>query len=88
MQNNIGSIIFPNEWGIGHEPAINISTALLWINPSGSATRNPGRNRMGRLGGSLTIVKGFVANWQGEEGEARTLSGGRPDTIELTGVVN
>jgi hypothetical protein len=75
MQNNIGSIIFPNEWGIGHEPAINISTALLWINPSGSATRNPGRNRMGRFVGSLTIVKGFVANWQGEEGDPIQFSG-------------
>ncbi|MEQ8969548.1 MAG: hypothetical protein RIE73_04035 [Coleofasciculus sp. C1-SOL-03] len=77
-----------NGRGIGHEPEIDSSTALVWINPSSSATRNPGRNRMGRLGGSLTIVKGFVANWQGEEGEARTLSGGRPDTIELTGIVN
>jgi len=81
-------MIFADRRGICHELEIDSFTASAWINPSGSTTRNPGRNRMGRFGGSLTIVKGWVITWQGEEGEARTLSGGRPDTIELTGVVN
>ncbi|MEQ9358237.1 hypothetical protein [Coleofasciculus chthonoplastes] len=50
---------------------------------------------MGRFGGSLTIVKGWVANWQeeegnwqGEEGDPIQLNQGRPDTIERIGVVN
>lgn len=75
MQNNIGSIIFPNEWGIGHYLhclAVDQSFRLC--------DEKSGQKQDGQICRLVNYCEGFCRQLARRRG--------RPETIELTGFVN